>query len=319
MTALGNSTATTTALAQEEPIVRLAYADLVSQSTANSPHLVRLIRKAFDSQGKGILLVHSLPQHYAGLRERLLLLSNTFASLPETSKDRYVDPESRYSFGWSHGKEMMNNGVPDTLKGSFYNNAAPTLHNKWPTAERGCETFETVFVELVDELVRLGQHLARVCDGALTETADKSAVKGIERLIRESTTSKARLLHYVRCSIALVTSTLSLLTLPSSQFSPKGQTIELAAAQGGTSEGTISDEWCGTHIDHSILTALVPAIFLFHPTASDAALPLAPLIIPSPNPEAGLYIKTRDGRTVKASIPSVSLSLPFSLSVDSSS
>lgn len=69
---------------------------------------------------------------------------------------------------------------------------------------------------------------------------------------------------------------------------------------------------CGVHIDHSILTALCPAQFLFHPSPchSPSGALLPPLAIPSPSPQAGLYIKTRSGDTVKASIPYASLSCP---------
>lgn len=68
------------------------------------------------------------------------------------------------SFGWSHGKEIMN-GKPDTLKGSYYANPIvdkPTVpardrdahpeyygENIWPRAgEKGIEGFEVAFKEL---------------------------------------------------------------------------------------------------------------------------------------------------------------------------
>ena len=68
------------------------------------------------------------------------------------------------SFGWSHGKEIMN-GKPDTLKGSYYANPIvdrPTVpahdrdahpeyygENIWPRAgEKGIEGFEIAFKEL---------------------------------------------------------------------------------------------------------------------------------------------------------------------------
>lgn len=41
-------------------------------------------------------------------------------------------------------------------------------------------------------------------------------------------------------------------------------------------------------------------MYLFHP---HSVSPLQPLVIPSPSSSAGLYVKTRSGRTVKASIP----------------
>lgn len=68
------------------------------------------------------------------------------------------------SFGWSHGKEIMN-GKPDTLKGSYYANPVidyPTVpeaqrsanpeyygRNIWPAPnEDGVEGFEQAFKDL---------------------------------------------------------------------------------------------------------------------------------------------------------------------------
>lgn len=68
------------------------------------------------------------------------------------------------SFGWSHGKEIMN-GKPDTLKGSYYANPVidypnvpeterewfPEYYGKgiWPSSdEKGVEGFEEAFKDL---------------------------------------------------------------------------------------------------------------------------------------------------------------------------
>jgi len=55
----------------------------------------------------GILLVRGVPE-YPALRRRLLPLASAFAELPEEVRRKYERPESVYSFGWSHGKEMFN-------------------------------------------------------------------------------------------------------------------------------------------------------------------------------------------------------------------
>jgi hypothetical protein len=44
-----------------------------------------------------------------------------FATQPEEAKKKTEHPESHYSFGWSHGKEVLE-GKPDYSKGSYYNN-----------------------------------------------------------------------------------------------------------------------------------------------------------------------------------------------------
>lgn len=98
-----------------------------------------------DPECLGIILIKDLPEEYSELRERLLLLAFKFAHLEESVREKYSDPSTHYrcdnqlipcctrgdslrpsilSFGWSHGKEIMN-GVPDMLKGSYYAN--PTV------------------------------------------------------------------------------------------------------------------------------------------------------------------------------------------------
>lgn len=59
---------------------------------------------------------------YSLLRQNLLRLSPRLASLPEEVKNKLEDPHSRYNFGWSHGKEKLESGKADLLKGSFYAN-----------------------------------------------------------------------------------------------------------------------------------------------------------------------------------------------------
>ncbi|XP_022852116.1 uncharacterized protein LOC111373783 [Olea europaea var. sylvestris] len=49
---------------------------------------------------------------YASLRRNLLHLAPRLASLPEEVKRGLEDPNSRYNFGWSHGKEKLESGKP---------------------------------------------------------------------------------------------------------------------------------------------------------------------------------------------------------------
>lgn len=57
---------------------------------------------------------------------------------------------------------------------------------------------------------------------------------------------------------------------------------------------------CGDHVDHSLLTALCPAMYLFHPEGNNG---LTPLAVPAPTESSGLFIRTRSGRELKAKIP----------------
>lgn len=58
---------------------------------------------------------------------------------------------------------------------------------------------------------------------------------------------------------------------------------------------------CGDHLDHSLLTALCPAMYLFHP---DGQKGLSPITVPAPTASAGLFIRTRSGKELQAKIPS---------------
>ena len=79
------------------------------------------IQEAFGPDGLGLLTVKNVPD-FPTLRQNLLPLAARLAQLPDEVKTEYEDPESTYNFGWSCGKETLENGAPDTRKGSFYAN-----------------------------------------------------------------------------------------------------------------------------------------------------------------------------------------------------
>ncbi|KZT36037.1 Clavaminate synthase-like protein [Sistotremastrum suecicum HHB10207 ss-3] len=261
--------------------VVISYHDLVSGAES----LVPSITQAFGDAAEclGLIIVKDLPQKYKELRESTLLLADRFAALDEQTKEKYTDPASQYSFGWSHGKEIMN-GKPDTLKGSYYANitlpeaiepsaaqksAFPQYYsdNIWPSAdEKGVEGFEDSFKSLGQFIFSVGCLLARACQ-PFVSTVMRDQSSSLYDLIAKSGTVKARLLHY---------------------FPPKNNDI---------SEDEPQDNACGYHLDHSMLTGLCSAMYLAHNGTS------APIPVPSPSPVSGLYIKTRGGQVVKASIP----------------
>ena len=88
----------------------------------------------------------------------------------------------------------------------------------------------------------------------------------LEMIIRYSKCCKARLLHY---------------------FPPEDD-----RADGATADAQFSD-WCGWHNDHGSLTGLLPALYLDGEGN----------VVDPPDVQAGLYIKSRDGRLVRARIP----------------
>ncbi|GAA5885009.1 hypothetical protein JCM6882_007190 [Rhodosporidiobolus microsporus] len=271
-----------------QPVV-ISFNDLVAQSES----LPSRIQEAFDSKPEslGLLIVSDLPPEFPELRQQLLLLSNAFGSLPESVREKYTHPASNFSFGWSHGKEIMN-GKPDLLKGSYYNNPTgdetPGLRegdeptkNIWPQ-EEGVEGYEEAFKALCALMVRIGELVASACDQLVGKTASQKTVK---QLVCDSHSSKARLLHYFPRDD-------SVFSLPPS-----------SSVDESTPE-TVDDSWCGTHVDHSLLTVLCPSLYLFHPSppASSSAA-FEPLQIPAPSPSTGLFIKTRGGQVVQAKIP----------------
>ncbi|KAG8890797.1 hypothetical protein FRB98_004842 [Tulasnella sp. 332] len=255
--------------------VIISYADLVSRPETLAP----AIEKAFGSDPEclGLLIVTDLPADYKLKRRRLLLLAERFGRLPQGTQDKYVDEGSKYCFGWSHGREIMN-GKPDTMKGSFYANPIvddpkvpeelkrqfPEYYrsNIWPEAnEKGVEEFEDAFKDL-------GKFIFKV--GSSSHLSDQSI--SLASLLSTSQTTKARLLHY---------------------YPPKKP-----------DDGAPSlSEWCGTHLDNSMLTGLCSAMYLKHQTSFPPSPSDVVEEVPSPSPDAGLYIHTRGGEVKKASIP----------------
>jgi hypothetical protein len=49
-----------------------------------------------------------LPEAFQALRIRLFYLAHALANQPEAVRESLSRPETKYSFGWSHGKEVMN-------------------------------------------------------------------------------------------------------------------------------------------------------------------------------------------------------------------
>lgn len=208
--------------------------------------------------------------------------------------------------GWSLGKETLKNGQVDTLKGSYYANCAfyidPKLECAEPTPEFNLGNFPEYlsanlwpsndvlpgFKETFEELCRLiidtAVLVAKACDQYAEKEIDGYKPGYLEHVVRTSTTTKARLLHY----------------FPSPRPS------------GDENKEMLDDDWCATHLDHGCLTGLTSAMFVdetaaadavLHPNKSGKLLPPLPELDASPDPTAGLYIQSRSGETVQVKIP----------------
>ncbi|XP_031094754.1 uncharacterized protein LOC115999119 isoform X2 [Ipomoea triloba] len=269
-------------------ITRRAFAAMASCSSQVPSHTVRTvtisytelkdknadlsakIEEGFGPNSLGILSISDVPE-YTLLRRNLLLLSPRLANLPESVKQELEDPHSRYNFGWSHGKEKLESGKPDTLKGSFYANPVfdvPTTEkslieryssycgrNIWPHS--ALPELEMAFKALGKMILDVGLLLAHHCDRYVSSRIKTNETDGLEQILHRSRCHKGRLLYYF-------------------------------PAQKSYQADESMSSWCGWHTDHGSLTGLTCGIFMRDGVE-----------IHCPDIAAGLYIKTRTGQIVK--------------------
>ena len=247
--------------------------------------------------------MRDLPERYAALRSRVLQSASHLASLPPSSLDALTCADARYLVGWSHGKETLKPGVYDTLKGSFYVNCAfyndPTLDsapaadapdfpeytapNVWPTAT-ALPAFRAGVEQLCTLIIDVAALVARACDRYAVASIGGYEAGYLERVVRGSLTTKARLLHYFP-------------PVASAGAAPDSAPADSAAAAAD------EDSWCATHVDHGCLTGLTSALFVDETHLVPAAAAEFPVLPASPDPATGLYIRSRTGDTAKVGFP----------------
>lgn len=256
--------------------------------------------EAFGPSSLGILVVTGLPPTFANLRSTVLANSSRLAALPNPKLEHLTKESAKYLVGWSHGKETLRPGVVDIYKGSYYINCAfykdPSLQgvrngaekfpgfseytaeNVWPEAE-DINRFKPDAEDLIRLIIDTAVLVARACD-RFAESQIQGYAKGyLERMVRDSETTKARLLHY----------------FPSEQ---KEVLNGSDASSPQSQDGSMDDDWCATHLDHGCLTGLTSAMFCDEASKS----PLAELPT-SPSPSSGLYIRDRANKVHKVAIP----------------
>ncbi|CZR54833.1 uncharacterized protein PAC_04717 [Phialocephala subalpina] len=262
------------------------------------------LEEAFGPDSLGIIIVKDVPSEFVQLRHRLLSYSSYLGNLPEFRLAKIENAAAKYLTGWSRGKETLKNGQVDTLKGSFYANCAfyvdPSLDCAKPTVEFSSENFPEYlspnlwpgdttipgFKETFEDLCRLiidaAVLVAKACDRYAGQEIPEYKAGYLEHVVKTSTTTKARLLHYF----------------------PADAKAEVAKTD---------DDWCATHLDHGCLTGLTSAMFI-NETRQIPAIPMGyaynPKYLPtlgelnaSPDPTAGLYIQSRSGETIQVKIP----------------
>lgn len=238
-------------------------------------------------------------------------------------RDELENEKAKYLTGWSLGKETLKSGQVDTLKGSFYANCAfyvdPTLScavptdefnagnfpeylspNIWP-GEATLPGFRATFEQLCRLIIDVAVLVARACDRFAEKEIPAYPRSYLERVVSTSTTTKARLLHY----------------FPEDPATAAPAPIAASEVANGKDED--EDDWCATHLDHGCLTGLTSAMFVdeakMSPSVTAPAfesdgistlppfLETLPELATSPDPAAGLYIKSRTGETVQVKIP----------------
>ncbi|KAL7470596.1 hypothetical protein ACHAXS_011063 [Conticribra weissflogii] len=317
-------------MASNFDVITISYTDLRSackdENSDASYKLDSLIEASFGSlpTSLGIIAVTDVPA-LTELRLKLLPLAPKLANLPQDELDEITDANAQYQVGWSHGREKLEGNKLDLGKGSFYFNpltdnlvesmlerwqkkneneidddtisvlkwdeslnsikneeelkklaqSQPGFFapNVWPT--KTIPELEVVAKEVGDMIHQVGIMIAKCCDSYVSARCPGYDNNKLEKILRHSKCCKARLLHYF-----------------ATETSKKNKDI-----CSDTENDTDFSNWCGWHNDHGSLTGLLPALYMNE--RGD--------IIDSPDPKAGLYIKSRTGMLVHAKLPENSL------------
>eukprot|EP00271_Cylindrocystis_brebissonii_P023310 TRINITY_DN961_c0_g1_i1.p1 TRINITY_DN961_c0_g1~~TRINITY_DN961_c0_g1_i1.p1 ORF type:complete len:364 (-),score=61.88 TRINITY_DN961_c0_g1_i1:1719-2810(-) len=249
------------------------------------------IERAMGPDSMGIIAVSQI-EGFPELRKRQLFLIDKYARLPENVKNKYVQPENEYTIGWSHGKEKLENGKFDTMKGSFYANpmekakgsaddysqvskdtASFSTRNVWPSE---LEEMETVFMELGQLMAKVGHALMRHCELYVCSKNPEVPVGHLVGILERCNgrSYKGRLLHYF-------------------------------PLDGDLSNAASISSWCGRHVDFGSITALTRAMYM----NSEG------LEVSCPDERAGLYIWTRSGKIVQAVLSETSLAFQVGMAL----
>jgi isopenicillin N synthase-like dioxygenase len=178
-----------------------------------------------------------------------------------------------------------------------------TGENIWPREDL-LPGFRPAFEELCALILDVATLVARVCDEYALATIQGYEPRYLQNMVKTSTTTKARLLHYYPQELPTRSDPPD--DIPRS--AQKTQQVEVSNEIDGD-----QDSWCASHVDHGCLTALTSALYIdesLHPpqipyssdTPSASLLPPLPSISVPP-PSAGLYIQSRTSTITKVSIP----------------
>lgn len=260
---------------QETDLAIVEYGDLIdddSSLSSSSKTMMDRMDKAFGPNGIGILAVRNVP-NFVEFKLAVLNQAHPLAHLPSQELRELEDPNSLYNAGWSHGKEMLKPGKPDTAKGSFYFNPIidvpdpkdrelyPVSYpiNRWP--KQSLPTLEPAAKRLGRLLKEVAVHVSKHIDAYAQSRNSHYPSKCIYNSLINTEKVKGRLLYYF--------------PLPETQTQSE-------------------DSWIGWHNDSGFLTALAGDIYM-----DKEGTP----VVPPPSSSAGLYVVDRNNRVCKVSIP----------------
>ncbi|OAL35748.1 hypothetical protein AYO20_04898 [Fonsecaea nubica] len=290
---------------------------------------------AFGPDSLGILVVTDLPSTFPLLRQKVLSNASRLAHLPRPVLQTLTKPSAKYLVGWSHGVETLRPGVVDTAKGSYYINCAfyksPALQsadsekfpgfeeytapNVWPGPE-DIPRFQNDAENLIRLIIDTAVLVARACDRFAEHEIDGYEAGYLEKVVRGSETTKARLLHYFPSTAPTATAQAGVNgSVTNGGHVSQDKKNEEEQDEDGPE---IDDSWCTTHLDHGCLTGLTSAMFVDESAASSAPNGASDQghnkkkdehqdeyteLPSSPDPQSGLYILSRAGQVHKVSIP----------------
>lgn len=289
------------------------------------------IESAFGPDGLGAVAVRGVPG-FPSARRRLLPLARQLAALPSAELAALEVPERHYQFGWSHGKETLEDGSADLRKGSFYanpfgsnslftrhkslashsggigktdqecdQNNAKELHNKDLGLDQGCHTSQNIKPDNMEGL-DADAHLSAAHnvwpENSLPELRD--AVETVSEMMRETAALLARVCdaHLLRHGVA---NSKPLARVTSSPTAAKGRLLyyfpsKEASNKESTELHRQQENWCGWHRDHGSITCLTKAMYFDETNDLDSRTEVA-------NVQDHLRIRTRSGLEVSVQIP----------------
>jgi len=245
-----------------------------------------LIEQAFGMDGIGLIVISDVPE-FEQRRFELLKLGHVFAHLAPEIQQKYIHEGSHYSFGWSHGKESLKNNHFDFFKGSYYANPNydvptedPDMIAKYPEVclpniwpTDDLPELEPAFKSLGRLICDVGLSLLLKCDSFVKNKLGDDYADG---------------------------------TLHTAIRETRANKARLLHYFPISAEGERDYEsWCAWHNDHGLLTGLCPGMFRNEESEEPEC--------DSPDPDAGLYVRTRQGNIQKVIMPRTSLGFQIGL------